>query len=83
MKGETTIQLSRETVDKLTALKVHPRQSYQEVISKLIIKKPDYSNCVVHDKSTTIQVSKEMAEKLSSLKIHPRQSYEEVLQGLL
>lgn len=34
----TTIKLSKETVNKLNKLKIHPRQSYEEVIIKLLEK---------------------------------------------
>ncbi len=37
MKREvTTIKLSKETVKLLNELKIHPRQSYEEVILKLL-----------------------------------------------
>ena len=32
----TTIKLSKKTVKKITNLKIHPRQSYQEVIMDLL-----------------------------------------------
>lgn len=32
----TTIKISEETKKKLDKLKVHPRQSYEEVIKKLV-----------------------------------------------
>ena len=37
-KQITTIKLSKETVKVLNALKIHPRQSYEEVIIKLLKK---------------------------------------------
>jgi hypothetical protein len=36
MKKITTIKLSKKTVELLSKLKIHPRQSYEEVILKLI-----------------------------------------------
>jgi predicted CopG family antitoxin len=33
---DATIRVSRETKKKLDSIKVHPRQSYDEVIRKLI-----------------------------------------------
>jgi len=39
MKKITTIKLSKETVDALTKLKIHPRQSYEEVILELLKEK--------------------------------------------
>ena len=36
MKNITTIKLSRETVKLLALLKIHPRQSYEEVIIRLL-----------------------------------------------
>jgi len=39
-KEITTIKLSKETVSSLNSLKIHPRQSYEEVILKLLGKKP-------------------------------------------
>jgi len=38
-KQITTIKLSKETVKSLNQLKIHPRQSYEEVIIKLLKKK--------------------------------------------
>lgn len=38
-KKITTIKLSKETVEALNKLKIHPRQSYEEVILKLLKKK--------------------------------------------
>ncbi len=32
----TTIKISKETVRSLNQLKIHPRQSYEEVIIKLL-----------------------------------------------
>ena len=37
-KQITTIKLSKETVNLLNKLKIHPRQSYEEVIIKLLKK---------------------------------------------
>ncbi len=39
VKKITTIKLSKETVEALNKLKIHPRQSYEEVIIKLLKKK--------------------------------------------
>jgi predicted CopG family antitoxin len=36
MMKRTTIQLREETKRKLERLKIHPRQSYEEVILKLL-----------------------------------------------
>jgi len=36
MKATTTIKLSKETVSILNSLKIHPRQSYEEVIQQLL-----------------------------------------------
>ena len=85
MNPETTIRLTRETVSELGKLKVHPRQSYEEVISFIAKdkKKPDFSKFVKKNSFTTIQVSKNLVNKLSNLKIHPRQGYEEIMQALL
>ncbi len=38
-KEITTIKLSKETVKALNQLKIHPRQSYEEVIIKLLKEK--------------------------------------------
>lgn len=37
-KEITTIKLSKDTVKLLNQLKIHPRQSYEEVIVKLLKK---------------------------------------------
>lgn len=39
VKEITTIKLSKETAEALNKLKIHPRQSYEEVIVKLLKKK--------------------------------------------
>ena len=38
MSGEkiTTIKISKKTAEELANIKIHPRQSYEEVILKLI-----------------------------------------------
>jgi len=37
MKREiTTIKISKQVVEELSKLKIHPRQSYEEVVVKLI-----------------------------------------------
>ena len=33
----TTIKVSKETMDKLNDMKIHPRQSYEEIVKMLII----------------------------------------------
>ena len=38
-KEITTIKLSKDTVNTLNQLKIHPRQSYEEVILELLSKK--------------------------------------------
>lgn len=38
-KVVTTVKLSKKTVDLLSRLKIHPRQSYEEVILELLKKK--------------------------------------------
>ena len=87
MDAITTIKLTKKTVDFLNSLKIHPRQSYEEVILELLGKKSDKK--IVSDirgilgKITTIKLSKKTAEILNELKIHPRQSYEEVILELL
>jgi predicted CopG family antitoxin len=35
-KQITTIKLSKETAEALNRLKIHPRQSYEEVVIKLL-----------------------------------------------
>jgi len=35
-KGITTIKISKEVVEELSELKIHPRQAYEEVIVKLL-----------------------------------------------
>jgi len=86
MKKEiTTIKISKELVSELSKLKVHPRQSYEEVIVKALEdykegKKDQRTAANVKQKDiTTIKISKAVVGKLSKLKVHPRQSYEEVI----
>lgn len=38
-KGKTTIELSIMTKTSLDLMKIHPRQSYDEVIRKMILEK--------------------------------------------
>ena len=38
-KQKTTIKLSKDIVNSLNELKIHPRQSYEEVIIKLLNQK--------------------------------------------
>jgi len=38
-KEVTTIKISKDTVKSLNQLKIHPRQSYEEVILELLKKK--------------------------------------------
>ncbi len=85
MKKETTIQLSRQTVNELNNLKVHPRQSYREIIFDLLKtkKKLNFLKFISMNSFTTIQISKSLADNLNSLKVHPRQSYEEIIQALI
>lgn len=40
-KEITTIKISKDTVKFLNELKIHPRQSYEEVILKLLKKKKE------------------------------------------
>lgn len=87
MKEITTIKISKETVMALTQLKIHPRQSYEEVIVNLLeakkIRRESINEKHQANDITTIKISRRTVEKLSLLKIHPRQSYEEVILGLL
>ncbi len=66
-------------------MKIHPRQSYEEVIVKLLsvgekglVDSKD-KGFVGKKEITTIKISKKTVEELSKLKIHPRQAYEEVI----
>ena len=88
-KDITTIKISKSVVEKLSKLKIHPRQSYEEVIVKLL---KDYRKIELKelDKGfigkggiTTIKISKDTVDVISRLKVHPRQSYEEVIVKLL
>ena len=89
MKEITTIKLSKNTAELLNKLKIHPRQSYEEVVLKFASegKKPKkiaYSpKPASHAPITTIKLSKKTIGMLSNLKIHPRQSYEEVILALI
>ncbi len=39
MKDITTIKISKKTIKELSQLKIHPRQSYEEVIIDLLKKR--------------------------------------------
>src|SRR3989338_944076 len=89
MKPATTIKLSKKTADILSRLKIHPRQTYEEVILKLVSdsrrieRKPKRElHPIAAKDATTIKLSKKTADILSRLKIHPRQPYEEVILNL-
>jgi len=86
----TTIKISKTLVEKLSSLKIHPRQSYAEVIQKLLNnykeknneEKPNLYPYEKPKSITTIKISKSLVKELSNLKIHPRQSYAEVINIL-
>jgi len=83
----TTVKVSKKLVLELNKLKIHPRQSNEEIVWKLLKskktalnkKQPKFSD----SKKTTIKVSKELVLELNKLKIHPRQSNEEIIWKLL
>ena len=87
----TTIKLSKHAVVLLNRLKIHPRQSYEEIVLKLISeqdsrKKSDSGKQMPHRGSghiTTIKLHKNTSSLLNKLKIHPRQAYEEVVLKLI
>ena len=84
----TTIKISKQTVLELYNLKIHPRQSYEEVIVKLLENYKEKTRIGIDSfrepsEITTIKVSKRTVLELYKLKIHPRQSYEEVVVKLL
>ena len=88
-KDITTIKISKLVVEKLSKLKVHPRQSYEEVMVNLLndcrkveLKEPD-NGFIGKREITTIKISKNTVKGISRLKVHPRQSYEEVIVKLL
>jgi len=82
----TTIKVSKKTVEELTTLKIHPRQSYEEIVVNLLDKYREEKIGFSSEKPgeiTTIKLSKNTVDRLNKLKIHPRQSYEEVIEKLL
>ena len=89
--GVTTIKLSKHAVFLLNRLKIHPRQSYEEIVLKLISeqdsrKKFDSGKPIPQRASghiTTIKLHKNTSSLLNKLKIHPRQSYGEVVLKLI
>ena len=85
MNEITTIKISRNTLESINKLKIHPRQPYEEVILKLISgnKPKSFSNFEHNSEITTVKLSKSTVELLNKLKIHPRQSYEEVIVELI
>ena len=93
-KDITTIKLSKSTADSLSLLKIHPRQSYKEVILKFVqehrqSRKSQLAQKIIGPNSksqkeiTTIKLAKNTVEILNHLKIHPRQPYEEVILNLI
>ena len=82
----TTIKISKKIVEELSLLKIHPRQSYEEVVVKLLeySRNDNVTGTFTEPREiTTIKLSKNTVKELSKLKIHPRQSYEEVIVKLL
>ena len=88
-KEVTTVKLSRNTIELLNRLKIHPRQPYEEVVLKLAKehgKSKKFSQSISESSKkeiTTIKLSKSTVEILRNLKIHPRQPYEEVILNLI
>ena len=86
--NKTTIKVSKGLVLDINRLKIHPRQSNEEVILKLLdfkdqLKSLDNISIGPTKNKTTIKVSKFVVLELNKLKIHPRQSNEEVIYRLL
>ena len=84
--GITTIKLRKSTVELLNRLKIHHRQSYEEIVLKLILKYKDsrkkfdfYKIDLGKEQVTTIKLHKDTVKLLNKLKVHPRQPYEEVI----
>lgn len=87
-KEVTTVKISKNAIELLSRLKIHPRQPYEEVVLKLIqerdeSKKFSQIDFEVSKKITTIKLTKKTASILNGLKIHPRQPYEEVILNLI
>jgi len=84
-RGITTIKISKSSVNRLSELKIHPRQSYEEVLLKLLdnAKGSLSFSPFKQEDITTIKISKSTVNRISGLKIHPRQSYEEVIVALI
>ncbi len=72
---ETTIQVHRGLKDKLEKLKIHPRESYEKVIERLISSKIDQEPLSAEEikdiekslkdiKNGKLYTTKEMSEKL-------------------
>lgn len=86
--AQTTIKLSKNAVGILNKIKIHPRQSYEEVILEAIkagkIPKMTAKISRMNGKvMTSIKARTETVRILSRMKIHPRQSYEEVILSLI
>ncbi len=83
----TTIQISKDIVSELAKIKVHRRQPYDEVISRLVglYGKEDLEvkTRTLEGEGSTIKLSRPVVGKIAELKVHPRQAYEEVIAGLV
>jgi len=84
----TTIKISKEIVRELAKLKVHRRQAYDEVISRLVglYKKDDLKEVeidVSSEEASTIKLSRPIVERISEMKVHRRQAYDEIIAGLV
>ncbi len=83
--AQTTIKVTKQTLEFLSTLKIHPRQPYDEVITLLLggvsaIEIPVSES--THKKQTTLKISKKNLAALAKKKIHPRQPYDEVVLAL-
>ena len=87
-KDITTIKISKSVARSLNELKVHPRQSYEEIILELITKKysakkvPTIPLFAKIRDPTTIKLNRKTAELLNKMKIHPRQPYNEIISRI-
>lgn len=75
MAGITSIRISTDMRDQLSALKTHPKESYEEVISRLV-------ECAVDDEPLSDATIKAIEESLADIKAGRVRSLEEVAEEL-
>ncbi|WP_245618826.1 hypothetical protein [Methanogenium cariaci] len=76
MSGVTSIRVSTDLKDKLSELKVHPKESYEDVIKRLM------EHCVDDDPPLSDATIQAIEESLADIKAGRVHSLEDVAEEL-